>query len=203
MKKVSSNGTSDLVMLLAMFELTKIGFTVCAPMASNASYDLIIERSGTMKRVSVSLSTQKNAKDVGQLVKVKYVKVNDDLGFDILFVLSTDRRGWLIPVGELNRESTIELGKESCKFQKFSTTIDSSDENTDVETSDITHHVRSDKQASVKLLDSTLQSITFTPERVQTMLLTQTLNQIALHFGITEVGLQRWIIKWNLSNPHE
>ena len=109
----------------AIYEFTKLGYVVCKPLTNNNKYDLVVEKNGSMKRVSVKTSRYSRRGGYGVQLSTNggNTKLNtinrrkcDD--FDILFVLTDDDCCYVIPTDSLGEaECSIVVG--ATKYNEF------------------------------------------------------------------------------------
>lgn len=89
----------------AIYEYTRLGYTVSRTLFDSAKYELVIERDGEIQRVQVRTTTQKNRYGAplvqlstsGGNTKVHTKRLRQDEDYDILFVLTDDNDCWSIP----------------------------------------------------------------------------------------------------------
>jgi hypothetical protein len=109
----------------AIYEYTKLGYVICAPLCDSAKYDLIIEKDGTMRRVQVKTSSQ--AREGGFIIELSTCGGNQSRNsrtprlrgdYDELFVLLSDERRWMIPAEKLEDvKYSIKVG--NTKWREF------------------------------------------------------------------------------------
>lgn len=115
----------------AIYEYTRLGFTVARTLFDSAKYDLIIDDGNVLKRVQVRTTSYKekmrrsrqyryvvNLKTTGGNRKVNTIRPRQDNDYDVLFVLTDDNRCWSIPVEGLDARNSIYVdGPKYAKFQ--------------------------------------------------------------------------------------
>lgn len=109
----------------AIYEYTKLGHVVCAPLCDSAKYDLIVEKDGIMKRVQVKTSSY--IRNGGFVIIVattggnssrNYVVPRKEGDFDDLFILTSNDRCWMIPEKSLGKKQySVSVG--GVKWQEF------------------------------------------------------------------------------------
>ena len=107
----------------AIYEYTKLGFTVCKPLCDSAKYDLIVEKNGDIRRVQVRTTSYKRNKKFEVNLKVcggnksgNTIQPRTDSDYDELFVLTSEGSIWIIPCIESGKKP---LCVESSKFDKY------------------------------------------------------------------------------------
>ena len=110
----------------AIYEYTKKGYTVLAPLSDSSKYDLVIDNGESLLRVQVKTSRCKskyggytvNLKTSGGNTKVNTIRKRESGDYDVLFALVEDGRCWSIPSTELGDLTTgVVLG--STNFKQF------------------------------------------------------------------------------------
>lgn len=119
----------------AVYEYSKLGYTILWPLCDSAKYDLVIEKNGIFSRVQVKTSrtnvkywnkrnngsineTVNNARWVVNLVtsggntKVNKRVVRCDSDYDILFILVANGKCWSINSEHLHARSTMIVCEE-------------------------------------------------------------------------------------------
>ena len=124
----------DLGEAAAIHWLTKAGVRVSVPLFHSPDYDLVAEFGGRLHRVQVKTSTfQEGDRYVVQLATyggnrswTGLVKRFDASRYDLLFVLVSDGRCWLIPTSEIEGSRGISLG--GSKYGEFELPVESPEE---------------------------------------------------------------------------
>lgn len=110
----------------AVYEYTKLGYTVLAPLSDSDKYDIVIDDGQSLKRVQVKTSRFKTKNyqrpdgvrtgysvqisTSGGNTKKNIRRLRQDNDYDLLFVLVDDGRCWSIPNSELTAKSQICVG---------------------------------------------------------------------------------------------
>jgi len=82
----------------AIASFTKLGYDILLPLTESASYDLVVEQNGLLKRVQVKYSSDHDV-DLRRIHSnsngyvVKKAKIN---AYDWLYILSSDEKEYLI-----------------------------------------------------------------------------------------------------------
>lgn len=120
----------------AIYEYTRLGYTVSKPLMECCAYDLIVDdHSGQLKRVSVKTSKQRtpSAKrgynSNGYVVKLYTSggntkqaftrKPTDHTAYELVFILTDDNRCWSIPTDQLACKSVVQVGTANNMFNPF------------------------------------------------------------------------------------
>ncbi len=93
----------------AVYEYTKMGYTVLAPLSDSDKYDLVVDDGSSLKKVQVKTSRCAsrsggyaiNLKTSGGNTKVNTVRKRSPDDYDLLFVLTEAGKCWNIPVSAL------------------------------------------------------------------------------------------------------
>ncbi len=106
---------------------TEQGYTVLMPLVDANKYDLVLELDGKFSRVQVKTSSYE-AKNTtsscynvilesrgGAGGKIRTALSQDD--FDILFVLTDDKRRWVIPMEKITATTALTVGSK--KFSEY------------------------------------------------------------------------------------
>jgi len=110
----------------AIYEYTKMGFTVLAPLSDSSKYDLVIDDGIKLLKVQVKTSRCKskhggfllNLKTSGGNTKTNTIRKRVSTDYDLLFILTEDGKCWNIPSVELGEAChSIVIG--STKFKQF------------------------------------------------------------------------------------
>jgi ectoine hydroxylase-related dioxygenase (phytanoyl-CoA dioxygenase family) len=110
----------------AIYEYTKMGYTVARTIFDSAKYDLIVDREGELKKVQVKTGSQVNRQGNPKIGlrttghnKTGYTRKSPKDGdFDELFILTEDDRCWVIPYDAIaHLTNTITLGKQYEKYR--------------------------------------------------------------------------------------
>lgn len=97
----------------AIYEYTRMGYTVSRTLFDSAKYDLIIDVNSILYKVQVKTTTHKTVsgiyvaalKTCGGNRSFNTSRARDDSDYDILFVLADNGNCWSIPSNELPRTS--------------------------------------------------------------------------------------------------
>lgn len=114
-------------MARAIYEYTRLGYTVLIPMTDSNKYDIVIEKDGCFKRVQVKTTSLREpsskpgvyraiieSRGGVQANKVIQRKSGD---YDILFVMTVEDGCWSIPEDVITAKSTITVG--TAKYQSY------------------------------------------------------------------------------------
>lgn len=110
----------------AIYEYTKLGYTVSRTIFDSARYDLIIDDGQVLKRVQVKTSTYKTKsgayevglKTSGGNTRENTVRLRNEEDYDILFILTAEDRCWSIPIEALDIcRYTVTVGNK--KYSKY------------------------------------------------------------------------------------
>lgn len=130
----------DLGEARAVYEYTKLGYTVSVPLSDSDKYDLIIDNGISLLKVQVKTSCHRSSKKrdsttgrirygvqlstTGSNTKGHQSRIRQKYDYDILFVMVENGQCWSIPVDELGQtghQITVDL-TDKCKFNKFKIT---------------------------------------------------------------------------------
>lgn len=184
----------DLGEARAIFELVRLGYSVSKPLHVHLPYDLIADKDGTLYRVQVKTTRlvchqttramTVNISTSGGNTKVNTQKPFDNTLVDLVFVMTSDDRCWLIPAAEITSVKTIVVGTpKHAQYQIAGWTPAA------------VEPCPSDKADRRKVVAP------FTPHELQQLLLTIPTTQIASMYGLSDNGVARWAKKWNLTKP--
>lgn len=123
-----SKKQGDIGVARAIYEYTRMGYTVLAPLSDSDKYDLVVDDGENLLRVQVKTSRQNNATmkhtaagrtgytvnlaTKGGNTKINNTRVRQDGDYELLFVLLEDGRAWSIPVEALTARTSICLGAD-------------------------------------------------------------------------------------------
>ena len=116
----------DLGVARAVYEYTRLGYTVLAPLSDSDKYDLVVDDGEKLLRVQVKTSRQNNATmnhtskgrtgysvnlaTRGGNTKNNVIRRREDGDYDLLFILLEDGRAWSIPCSAIKARITICVG---------------------------------------------------------------------------------------------
>jgi hypothetical protein len=119
----------------AIYEYTKLGYTVLVPLSDSDKYDLVIDTGINLVKVQVKTSNCKarsykynktgwavNLATKGGNTTKNSVKGRQPTDYDLLFVLTADSRCWSIPTVELGTaQHSINVGATGnrAKYTQF------------------------------------------------------------------------------------
>lgn len=121
-----SKQQGDVGVARAVYEFTKKGYTVLAPLSDSDKYDLVVDDGKNLLRVQVKTSRCKsksggyaiNLKTSGGNTKINTVRKRLAGDYDLLFALVETGDCWCIPVSELGSAcSTVIVGAK--KYGEF------------------------------------------------------------------------------------
>jgi hypothetical protein len=106
----------------AIFEYTKLGYTVLVPFSDSDKYDLVIDDGVSLKKVQVKTSRSKttrgdykvNLATNGGNRSCSSMRKRQSDDYDLLFALTDDGRCWSIPeyvLGEVSKQVTVTCAK--------------------------------------------------------------------------------------------
>ena len=110
----------------AIYEYTRKGFVVLAPLSDSSKYDLVLDNGTSLLKVQVKTSRLKalsggytvNLKTSGGNTKTNTIRRRTSGDYDVLFVLTDNGKCWSIPASELgNAGSAIVVGAK--KYGEF------------------------------------------------------------------------------------
>ena len=99
------------------------GYTVCLPLNDTQDYDLIIERDGRLQKVQVKFTSYKSKYGVFEVAlrsrggnAMETYKTVRDSNADILFVVTSDKTMYEIPVASILQSSSLSMGKDKSEY---------------------------------------------------------------------------------------
>lgn len=109
----------------ALYEYTKLGYTVLVPISDSDAYDLVVDTDDGLKRVQVKTSRCRvrkgyavNLATKGGNTKVNTVRRRQESDYDWLFCLIETGDCWSIPVEALDGASTA-ITVTSSKYTQY------------------------------------------------------------------------------------
>lgn len=115
----------------AIYEYTRMGYTVLAPLSDSDKYDLVIDTGTDLFRVQVKTSRQRQKGGEGRTgfvvqlathggnTQKNTIRKRSDDDYDVLFVLLETGDCYSIPVLELQARNKLALGSSQCKYQSY------------------------------------------------------------------------------------
>lgn len=113
----------------AIYEYTKLGYTVLVPLSDSDKYDLVIDNRDQLLRVQVKTTRQKAKRNVqgytvilatsGGSSKTHQVRHRYDSDYDLLFVLCETGQCWSIPTSKIIARATLNVGSSTCKYTEY------------------------------------------------------------------------------------
>jgi hypothetical protein len=114
----------------AVYEYTKLGYTVLAPLSDSDKYDLVVDNGQQLRKVQVKTSRcrkpgqtafQVQLSTSGGNRKINTFCQRKQTDYDLLFVLVEDGRCWSIPATEFVGGSTINVGAlgQGARYTEF------------------------------------------------------------------------------------
>ena len=107
-----------------MHILRQIGYTVSIPLNDTQDYDLIVEKDGIIKTIQVKSTGCKTKYDRYQVplkscggTKGTTYKTYKDTKVDLLFILTSDKRMYLIPKENIINKSTINISDKISEYE--------------------------------------------------------------------------------------
>lgn len=182
----------------AIYEFTKLGYTVSRPLHTHVPYDLIVDKDGVLSRVQVKTSTYV-ARESTQTYQVQMatsggntrrhnIKKFDTTLIDLVFVLTADDRCWIIPAVELQTVSHNML-VGTPKYEQYQIT------------GWVKQPVLNQTVSSKPKMDKREVVPPFTKDELEKLLWEMSTTTIAKKFNMSDNGIARWAKKWNLSKP--
>lgn len=123
----NSKKQGDIGEARAVYEYTRLGYTVCTPHGDSARYDLIIEKDGVISRVQVKTSTAMNVGQTAHSVslittggnqkgsmKTTYINHTE---VDIVFVLVSTGDCYGIPAALVSGMRSISVGNKWVEYK--------------------------------------------------------------------------------------
>lgn len=109
-----------------MLIFLRIGYTVSIPLNDTQDYDLIVEKDGMIQSVQVKSTGCKTKYNVYQ-VPLKSCggthgttyKTYKDTCVDLLFILTSDKKMYLIPKEHISNKSTINVSDKIASYEIF------------------------------------------------------------------------------------
>ena len=121
-KTNKDKGNSGLGMAIAFF--TTNGYTVSIPLNDTQDYDLIVEKDGIFQSVQVKATGCKTKYDIYQVplkscggTKGTTYKTLKDTKVDLLFILTSNSKCYLIPIEEINNKTTLNLSNSILNYE--------------------------------------------------------------------------------------
>lgn len=110
----------------------------------------------------------------------------DSSKIDLLFIMSTDDRCWLIPGNEIRSTSTLIVG--TSLYEKFQISGE--------------RKVKIIQKPNTKIKIYLREKIPpFTPAQLEQLLLQMPTVEVAKKFNMSDNGIARWAKKWNIIKP--
>lgn len=111
----------------AVYEYTRMGYTVLVPLSDSDKYDLVIDSSRGLSRVQVKTSRGKHGlsgysvqlSTSGGSRKINTIRKRQDGDYDILFVLLETGDCYSIPSQDIAGRHRIVVGSSMCKYKAF------------------------------------------------------------------------------------
>jgi len=102
----------------AIYEYSRLGYSVLSPITDNNPYDLVIEKDGKFQKVQVKTSSRLMGPNPIFIVdkrgggsKSHQGKRVEQGEYDLLFTMYKDGRCWSIPFKEVEGKATVTVGK--------------------------------------------------------------------------------------------
>ena len=186
----------DLGEARAVYEFVRLGYVVSKPMQVHVPYDLIVDKEGVLYRVQVKTSGRivhqtTNTFEVyletsGGNTTSNNRKHFDPSLVDLVFVLTSDDRCWIIPTSEITSKTTIKVGTP--RYDEFQIAGD--------------RRCRG-REVVVKstVIDRRKKTPPFAKEELARLLWEMPTTDIAKQYNLSDNGVARWASKWNLDKP--
>ena len=101
-----------------------IGYTVSIPLNDTQDYDLVVEKNGIFQSVQIKATGCKTKYNNYQVAlkscggtKGTTYKTFKDTKVDLLFILTSDKKMYLMPNKQINNKSTINLTDKMSEFE--------------------------------------------------------------------------------------
>lgn len=123
---VVSKAQGNVGVARAVYEYTKKGYTVLAPLSDSDKYDLVVDDGSSLLKVQVKTSRciaqsggySVNLKTSGGNTKINTIRRRSPTDYDLLFVLTENGKCWNIPALALgDAGSSIVVG--ASKYAEF------------------------------------------------------------------------------------
>ena len=109
----------------AIYEFSRLGFTVLKPLTNNNKYDLVVEKNNILSKVSVKTTKCKqrngyvvNLATKGGNTKTNTIKTRDENDFQFLFVLTETNECYMIPSSGLgDAKHSIVVGNKYSQYK--------------------------------------------------------------------------------------
>lgn len=187
----------DLGEARAAYELVKLGYMLSKPMHVHLPYDFIAEKDDVLYRVQVKTSGLMLRKST-QVYQVQLCSTGgnrlvntrthfDSTKIDLLFVMTTDDRCWLIPANKITSKTIISVG--TVLYADYQVTGPKLNLKQSVQ---YTEPPKVDKREKAP---------PFTCEELEQLLQEHPTVNIGKMFNMSDNGVARWAKKWNLSKP--
>lgn len=187
----------DLGEARAVYELVKLGYMLSKPMHVHLPYDFIAEKDDILYRVQVKTSGHMLRKTT-QVYQVQLCSTGgnrlvntrthfDSTKIDLLFVMTTDDRCWLIPANNITSKTVINVG-----------TVQYADCQV---TGPKLNLKQSVQPAELLKVDMREKVPPFTREELKRLLQEHPTVSIGKMFNMSDNGVARWAKKWNLPKP--
>jgi len=102
----------------------QIGYTVSIPLNDTQDYDLVVEKDSEFYSVQVKATSCKTKYDVYQVplkscggTKGKTYKTFVDTNVDYLFIVTSDKKMYLIPKNEIRNKTTLNISLKNKKYE--------------------------------------------------------------------------------------
>lgn len=122
----------DVGVARAVYEYTKMGYTVLAPLSDSDKYDLVIGNGQMLMKVQVKTSRcksqggenrtgyQVNLSTKGGNTKINTIRTRESTDYDVLFVLVETGDCWSIPTAALgDAKHSICVGSSADKYKQY------------------------------------------------------------------------------------
>lgn len=191
---LSRSQQGDLGEARAIYELVRLGYALSKPMHVHLPYDFIAEKDNVLYRVQVKTSGHVLRKST-QVYQVQLCSTGgnrlintrthfDASKIDLLFVMTTDDRCWLIPATNIKSRNNITVG--TATYSEFQISG---------EVKNLTN------RPIVSSPDNRKRLPPFTREELEHLLQSYPKTKIGEMFNMSDNGIARWAKKWNLPQP--
>ena len=114
-------GNSSLGIAISYFVCN--GYVVSIPLNDTQDYDLIVEKENKMYRVQVKGTSFKTKFGIHQVAlkssggtKGSFYKTVKDTNVELLFIVTSDNKLYLIPINDIKNKYSLNLGNEYNKY---------------------------------------------------------------------------------------
>lgn len=114
-------GNAGLALAIAFYGAN--GYTVCLPLNDTQDYDMLVEMSGHVDKVQVKFTSYKSKYGIFEVAlrsrggnSMETYKTVKESNADILFVVTSEKKLYEIPISDITQCSSISMGKDKDKY---------------------------------------------------------------------------------------